>query len=253
MTTEPYRAIIVDDEQHCLQTLEYELQRHCPGIAVVATATSGEVALARIAALRPDLLFLDIEMPEMSGFELLERLDMQQGLSVIFVTAFDHYALKAFRYAAVDYLLKPVAGDQLKEAVRRATARGMPSEFGRHLETLLYNLKDGFRSPRIAVPAGRGVDFVDVQDILYCIAESNYTHLYLTGNRKYVMSRTLKDVEHLLPGEDFFRVHQSHLIHFRYLQRYVRDDGGYVIMADGKNIPVGKRRRDELMARIRMH
>ncbi len=252
MTTKTHSAILVDDESHCLQTLEYELGRHCPEVTIVATATEGEEAIKKVAALRPDLLFLDIEMPVMSGFELLEQIDAH-GIAVIFVTAYDHYALRAFRYAAVDYLLKPVAGDQLIEAVRRATAGGMPSEFGRHLETLLYNLKDGLRSPRIAVPAGRGVDFVDVQDILYCIAESNYTHLYLTGNRKYVMSRTLKDVEHLLPGEDFFRVHQSHLIHFRYLQRYVRDDGGYVIMADGKNIPVGKRRRDELMARIRMH
>lgn len=247
------KALLIDDERHCIETLKYELQKNCPHVEIVGTASSGSEGLDMIKSTNPDLVFLDIEMPGMSGFEMLRSLGSPE-CAVIFVTAYDQYALQAFRYAAADYLLKPVIGDQLAEAVGRVSNKNTTSTDSRlQLEALLYNLKEGMKSPRIALPSGRGMDFVETADIMYCNAESNYTHLILTGNRKYTMSKTLKDVESMLEGLDFFRVHQSYLINFAHIQRYLRDDGGYVIMPDGKHIPIAKRRKDEFSAKMRIH
>ena len=249
----PLSAVLIDDERHCIETLRYEIQNNCPNVSIIGTASSGEEGIEMIKSLNPDLVFLDIEMPGMSGFEMLRTLGRVE-CTVIFVTAYDQYALQAFRYAAADYLLKPVIGDQLSEAVSRVSSKNTTVTDSRlQLETLLYNLKEGMKSPRIALPSGRGLDFVETAEIMYCNAESNYTHVLLTGNRKYTLSKTLKDVESMLEGLDFFRVHQSYLINFAHIQRYLRDDGGYVIMPDGKHIPIAKRRKDEFSAKMRIH
>lgn len=254
MTTTPtLKALLIDDERHCIETLRYELEKHCPHVEVVGTASSGPEGIDRIHDLHPDLLFLDIEMPGMSGFEMLRSVG-QMDFSVIFVTAYDQYALQAFRCAAADYLLKPVISDQLKEAVGKVNSRTSSTSDSRlQLEALLYNLREGLRSPRIALPSGRGVDLVEASEILYCNAESNYTHIIMAGNKKYTLSKTLKDVESMLESTlDFFRIHQSYLINFKYMQRYVRDDGGYVVMSDGKNIPIAKRRKEEFLTRLKI-
>jgi len=218
----------------------------------VGTASSGPAGIESIHELKPDLVFLDIEMPGMSGFEMMGKLD-KVDFAVIFVTAYDQYALQAFRCAATDYLLKPVISDQLKDAVNRvASHKQEPQDSKLQLDALLYNLREGIKSPRIALPTGRGIDFVEADDILYCNAESNYTHVVLTGNKKYTLSKTLKDVEEMLEHLDFFRIHQSHLINFKHLQRYVRDDGGFVVMQDGTHIPISKRRKEEFLAKMKM-
>jgi two-component system LytT family response regulator len=218
----------------------------------VGTASSGPAGIESIHELKPDLVFLDIEMPGMSGFEMMGKLD-KVDFAVIFVTAYDQYALQAFRCAATDYLLKPVISDQLKDAVNRvASHKQAPQDSKMQLDALLYNLREGIKSPRIALPTGRGIDFVEADDILYCNAESNYTHVVLTGNKKYTLSKTLKDVEEMLEHLDFFRIHQSHLINFKHLQRYVRDDGGFVVMQDGTHIPISKRRKEEFLAKMKM-
>ena len=246
------RTLLIDDEHHCIETLRYELTMHCPGIDILDTASSGQEGLEKIAAYKPDLIFLDIEMPGMSGFEMLRQIK-NQHFSVIFVTAYDQYALQAFRFAAADYLLKPVVSEQLSEAVARVRERNSPAiENKLQLEALLYNLREGMQSPRIALPSGRGVDFVDASEIIYCNAESNYTHIVLLNGKKYTMSKTLKDVEQMLEQLNFFRVHQSYLINFKHLQRYIRDDGGYVVMVDGKQIPIAKRRKEEFLAKLRV-
>lgn len=243
---EAIRAIVVDDENHCIQTLRYDLARLCPQVEVIAESTFGEDAVQKINTLKPDLVFLDIEMPGMSGFELLRRL-MPISFEVIFVTAYDQYAIQAFRYATLDYLLKPVVGEQLKEAIARVMAHRHVPDQSFQFDTLLHNLRDGLRSPRIALPSGRGMDFVNTEDILYCMAESNYTHVRVRDGKKYTCSKTLKDIEHLLEGLTFFRIHQSYLINMQHVQRYLRDDGGYVVMSDGFRIPIAKRRKEEFM------
>lgn len=253
MTSPPLlRALLIDDETHCIETLRYELQLHCPEVQVADTASSGAAGMAQIKALQPDLVFLDIEMPGMSGFEMLRQLG-QINFAVIFVTAYDQYALQAFRCAATDYLLKPVISAQLKEAVGRVTGRPIDNvDANARLEALMYNLREGARSPRVALTSGRGVDFVEAADIMYCSAESNYTHVFLADHKKYTLSKTLKDVEEMLVTADFFRIHQSYLINLTHLQRYMRDDGGYVIMRDGRQIPIAKRRKEEFMAKMKV-
>lgn len=243
-------AIIVDDENHCIQTLRYDLARHCPNVHVRAEASSGETAITMINTLHPDLVFLDIEMPGMNGFEMLRRIS-PITFNVIFVTAYDQYAIQAFRYAALDYLLKPVIIDQLKEAVARVTSHYQTLHHASQLDILMHNLRDGLKSPRIALPSGRGMDMVNTTDILYCIAESNYTHVSMRDGKKYTFSKTLKDVEHLLEGLGFFRIHQSYLININQVQRYLRDDGGYVVMLDGFRIPIAKRRKEEFLALLK--
>ena len=246
------KTILIDDELHCVETLRYELQLNCPEVEIVDTASSGQEGIQKIQALKPDLVCLDIEMPRMSGFEMLRQLE-PLDFRVIFVTAYDQYALQAFRFAAADYLLKPVMSDQLKDAVGRVTEKSVSTVDAKtQLEALLYNLRDGFKSPRIALPSGRGMDFVDAAQIMYCTAESNYTHVILSDGKKYTLSKTLKDVEQMLENLDFFRIHQSHLINFTYLQRYMRDDGGYVIMRDGTSIPIAKRRKEEFLAKMKL-
>ena len=246
------RALLIDDEVHCIETLRYELQLNCPQVQIVGTASSGPAGIENIRELKPDLVFLDIEMPGMSGFEMMGKLD-KVDFAVIFVTAYDQYALQAFRCAATDYLLKPVISEQLKDAVNRvASHKQEPQDSKMQLDALLYNLREGIKSPRIALPTGRGIDFVEADEILYCNAESNYTHVVLTGNKKYTLSKTLKDVEEMLEHLDFFRIHQSHLINFKHLQRYVRDDGGFVVMQDGAHIPISKRRKEEFLSKMKL-
>lgn len=250
--TKNLKAILIDDEHHCIETLRYELGLHCPQVEIAATASSGAEGILKINAINPDIVFLDIEMPGMSGFDMLRALG-DVDFTVIFVTAYDQYALQAFRCAAADYLLKPVVGEQLKEAVSRVQGSDSPSDTRLQLEALLYNLKEGKKSPRIALPSGRSIDLVNASDILYCNAESNYTHVFLTTNKKYTVSKTLKDVEDMLEPMDFIRIHQSYLINFDYVQKYLRDDGGYVVMQDGKHIPIAKRRKEEFLQRLRIH
>ena len=246
------RTILIDDERHCIETLRYELEMHCPEVEVVATGASGAEGIRLIKEHEPDLIFLDIEMPGMSGFEMLKKIE-PVDFSVIFATAYDQYAIQAFRCAAADYLLKPVMSDVLKEAVSRVTTRKeSPSYTQQQFEALLYNLRDGVKSLRLALPSGRSMDFVEASDILYCNAESNYTHIVLSEGRKYTLAKTLKDVEQMLMPLDFFRVHQSYLINFNFLKKYLRDDGGYVVMSDGKTIPIAKRRKEEFLAKMRM-
>jgi two-component system LytT family response regulator len=241
------RAILIDDEKHCNETLRFELSRHCPEIEILDEATSGASGIQKIQQHKPDLVFLDIEMPGMSGFEMLRRLEPIQ-FHVIFVTAYDQYAIQAFRFAALDYLLKPVISTHLKEAVDRVSSALFKGNYEMQLQTLMHNVRDGLKSPRIALPAGRGMDFVTVADILYCMAESNYTHIHMRDGKKYTMSKTLKDIELLLDAFHFFRIHQSYLINVEHIMRYVRDDGGYVIMNDGAKIQIAQRRKEEFLA-----
>ena len=238
-----HTAIIADDEKHSRETLRMELEQHCPEVTIVAVCSSGPEAIEAVKQHAPDLIFLDVQMPRMDGFQVLEKLGDIKG-QVIFVTAFDQYAIRAFRFSAVDYLLKPVQPSELKQAVQRSLDRG-DLAVGKHMRVLMHNMgAEGSRHPRIALPTGDGVEFFSVEDIVRCEADSNYTHVHVKDGRKLLLSRTLKDLDDMLTPHGFFRSHQSHLINPLHMTKYVRSEGGYLMMSDGTSVPLAKSRRE---------
>ncbi|MDX1408929.1 MAG: LytTR family DNA-binding domain-containing protein [Saprospiraceae bacterium] len=235
-------AVIVDDERHCLKILSTLLARYCPEVKVCAQFQNPVEALAYLQKSPPDLLFLDIEMPRMSGFELIQHLGTP-AFDIIFTTAFDQYAIKAFKVSASDYLLKPIDEDDLVGAVQRVQSRQDSSneQIAFLLQLIREEMGDNVR--KIAVPSSKGLDFVAIRSILYCTSDGNYTELYLDGKKKKVVSRTLKEIQELLPSDKFLRVHNSHLVNMDFVEQYVRTDGGYLVMADGAKIRVSRQKK----------
>ena len=240
------RCILVDDESNSLEMMEWLLQTYCPEVKVEALCNSAESGMQAIAKYRPDVVFLDIEMPHMNGFDMLEQFD-KLYFDVVFCTAYDQFAIKAFKYSALNYLLKPVDPDDLKETVRRIEAKqAIPTR--EQLELLISGIRTTQKQTvnRIALTTSDGMIFVSTADILYCEAESNYTSVVLQ-NKKIVVSKTLKEIDEALSGPDFYRIHNSFLININQVQRFVRGDGGYVVMNDGISIGISRSRRQEFM------
>lgn len=251
-TMNKIKAILVDDEKACVDTLAIELEHYCPEIDVLCTCTSPEDALEKIAALNPDLVFLDIEMPWMNGFELLQQFD-PIPFEVIFVTAYDQFALKAFQFSAVDYLLKPVNKDHLKSAVKKVTQRIEKSFSKDHLKVLLENIRNAEKPlPNIAIPSMSGVDFIAVADIIYCEADNNYTTIYMADGSKTVVSKALKIMESMLADHSFIRIHQSYVVNMLHVKKYIKTDGGSVIMSNGKELSVSRSRKDALLEYVKI-
>ncbi len=238
------KAIIVDDEQNCVEMLEWLLKTYCPMVNIVAMCNSGEQGIEAIHKHRPDLVFLDIEMPKMNGFAMLEKFD-ELFFDVVFTTAYNKFAIKAFRYSALNYLLKPVDPEDLQMTVKKLedkkTAVGKDQ-----LNLLLENMKN-LANPvqRIALSTGDGLIFVNTADIMYCQAESNYTNVVLTNKNKILVAKTLKDIDETLSGKDFFRVHNSFLININQIKKFVRGDGGYIVMNDDTQITIARSKREE--------
>ena len=206
-----------------------------------------QMALKRLINIKPDLVFLDIEMPHMNGFDMLEQFD-KLFFDVVFCTAYDQFAIKAFKYSALNYLLKPVDPEDLKETIRRIEERkSAPSK--EQIELLFQNIKQTVKPTvqRIALTTGDGMIFVPTQDILYCQAESNYTSVVLAGGKKILVSKVLKEIDEALSGPDFFRMHNSYLINLNQISKFVSGDGGYVIMDDGATVSISRSRRQEFM------
>lgn len=241
------RAVLIDDEMNALEMMEWLLRTYCPDVDIAAMCTSAEHGLAAIRRHDPDVVFLDIEMPHMNGFALLESFD-RIPFEVVFCTAYDQFAIKAFKYSALDYLLKPVDPGDLQATMLRIRDRKVrPSR--EQFELLLQQLREPERvtPARIALTTGDGLIFVPTGDIIYCEAESNYTRVVLAGGRKVVVSKVLKDIDEALSGPDFCRVHSSFLINVNHIRKYVRGDGGYLIMDDDANVPISRNRRQEFM------
>jgi len=240
-------SVLVDDEKHCLETLAWQLEKFCPQVGIVAQCESGEQALQVLSKNNVDLVFLDIEMPRMNGFELLQRVG-QVTFDVIFTTAYDMFAVKAFKFSALDYLLKPIDKDELIQAVSKVKRKKaqpiMPEQLDILFQTL-YGKKP--TSPKVALPTMSGLEFVTAGEIIHCQSEGNYTHIYLEDKSHYLICRTLKETEELLSGHNFFRVHHSHLINLNHIRKYIKGDGGYVIMSDNTSISVSRSRKEELL------
>lgn len=243
-------AIIVDDEPYCCEMLSLLLQKYCPEVNVVSICLSGTQAIEDIQKRNPQLVFLDIEMPQMSGFDLLQKLP-EINFQIIFTTSYDQYAIKAIRFSALDYLLKPIDEEELQSAVKKTIKNLLPS-VPSQLEVLLQKMKPSFANPKIALPTLEGLQMVPVNNIISCNSDSNYTVFSLKGKQKIVVSRTLKEMEELLEEYSFIRVHHSHLINLNEISKYVRGEGGYLLMSDGSNINVSKSKKEFLLKKL-MH
>lgn len=245
------RAVLIDDESKNISILEKMLEQFCPEVEVVGTASDSRLGAAIIKQEKPDLVFLDIEMPYGNAFDLLDSLK-PLDFEVIFVTAFDNYMLKAFKYSALDYLLKPVDIAELKAAVDNVVHRKKSRHIDmQQLELLLSSLKNP-RAPieRLALPSAEGLELHNINDIVRCEAQRGYTYIYLQSGQKILSSRNIKEFEELLPESIFFRIHNSHLVNLNFVKKYQKGRGGYIEMTDGMQLEVAIRRKDELLARF---
>lgn len=233
------KAILIDDDERNLTTLKEKLTRHCPMVTVIALCDSGEKGMIAIEELQPDLVFLDIEMPVMNGFNMLEQLS-NRNFELIFVTAYDHYAIRAIRFSAIDYLLKPVNVVELTAAVDRSVQRIKQKKTNPQIEYLLELLHK--KQKHIAIPATDGLQFISIDEIIYLEANQNYTHIFLP-KQKFVVSRGLGEVEELLPSDTFIRIHHSYVVNKNAIDRYIRGEGGQVILKNGIALDVSKRRK----------
>lgn len=243
------KAIIIDDEQHCVDALATDLSKHCGNVELLGKCYSGKEGILAINKLRPQLIFLDVEMPWMNGFEMLEMLP-HINFCIIFTTAYDKFAAKAFRISAVDYLLKPIDAADLKAAVQKAEEKINSSSGNVNIENLLHNIRQPVQQQKIALPSRDGYEFTPLNSILYAGAEGAYTRINLLDGRTMLVSRTLGDVEEMLPSEIFVRIHHSTVININAVTHYIRTDGGYVVMNTGEKLMVSKARKESLMQRL---
>lgn len=237
-------AIIVDDEEHCREVLSTLLRKHCAGIQILATCSSGKEALAELQTRQPDILFLDIEMPGMNGFELLEQ-NPHPEFAVIFTTAYNEYAIQAIKHSALDYLLKPVDKDELVDAVDRVHQQKNRSAV--RIDQLLDLLDRKKNSKRFAVPTLEGLIMIDPEEVIYCESDGPYCTFHFTNSKKLMVSKTLKEAEEALQGNDFFRIHHSFVVNMKYITKYIRGEGGEVVMNNGKNIPVSRNKKQDFL------
>jgi two-component system, LytTR family, response regulator len=247
-------AILIDDEPNAVGLLALRLAQHCPQVVVVATCTNSLKGAQAILDHRPDLVFLDIEMPQMNGFQLLEAV-AGVPFSLVFVTAYDKFALKAFRYSAVDYLLKPIDTQELVQAVERVEkSRQTAPEQIEHLKTQLSQRHAPGLAPvlpdRIALPYQNGVAFVHLKDILYCESDDSYTKFFLLDGQHYLATKSMREIQDLLEERDFLRVHRQYLINLNHIKKFVKGEGNYVIMTNQQSIPVSRAQKDRLMERF---
>lgn len=239
------KAIIIDDEENGRNFLKNMLAEFCPEVFLADMASNIQDGAIAIAQHAPDVVFLDIQMPFGTGFDLLEQLG-EVDFEVVFTTAYDNYALRAIKFAALDYLLKPIDIEELKCAVNKAVnKRRQPSNSVDQMRHLMQMLQQGDRPPeKIALPSGEGLIFVKISDILRCEADGAYTHVHVKEIAPILVSKNLKGIENLLKGHPFYRVHHGHLIHLDYVKKYFRGRGGQVEMEDGSVVDVSVRRKD---------
>ena len=241
------KAILIDDEGHCLETLSILLKEYCPQVTIVDQCRSAKKGLESIDKIKPDLVFLDIEMPAMNGFELLEQFT-EIPFAIIFTTSYDQYAIKAIRFSALDYLLKPIDPKELIVSVHKVqTQKQLPAaEQFQMLLSQVQQKETGFK--KIAVPTSEGFELIPAEQVVRCEADDNYTYLYLKSKNKIVACRTLKEMEEQLQDFNFFvRVHHSYLVNLNEVTKYVRGEGGYLVMSDGVTVNVSRSRKEALM------
>jgi two-component system, LytTR family, response regulator len=243
------KAILIDDELNSLQNLQFKIQEYCRAIKVVAQTQNPEEAIRMIGQHKPDVIFLDIEMPKMSGFKMLEQVP-EIDFEVIFVTAYNHYAINAIRISAFDYLVKPVSIEDLQQTVDRLGTYTVRKSRDR-AEVLKKNLANPrSQEDQIAIPTNDGLEFLQIKQIIRIESSSNYSKLFLVSGQHLLVTRQLKDFEELLQDYRFYRVHHSHLINLNFITRYIRGDGGQIVLRNGDMIDVSRRKKEVFLKLI---
>lgn len=244
------KALIIEDEQKSREMLAMLVEKNCPQLEIVGLAKNVKEGIDLISSTKPDLVFLDISMPDGTGFDLLEAVQGKK-FELIFTTATDKHALKAIKYSACDYLLKPIDIDELKLAVEKVLQKKNSTPSMDNLQFLIQQLKkadDNYQ--KITLPTGNAYEIINIKDIIRCEADASYTHFHLVGGKKLMVSASLKHYEDLLPENEFIRVHHQHLINMNHVTRYLKQDGGYAVMSDGTQIEISRRKKDAFMERL---
>lgn len=238
-------ALIIDDEEDARQMLNLALKRYCPEIRVLALCESAGDGLEKIESLQPDLVFLDVQMPVLSGFDMLEKIP-RPDFEVIFVTAYNQYAIKAIKFSALDYLLKPIDVEELVSSVKRISAKKNHKRVP--YQSLLPNMHLGVKKmKRLAIPMENGLVIQVIDDIIYCEADGSYTTLFLGDNSSLLVSKNIKEFENMLAENAFCRIHHSFLVNTAHIKKYVRGEGGYVVVTGEKHLNVSRRKKDNLL------
>jgi two-component system LytT family response regulator len=246
------RSILVDDEPRGLSSMEKLLEMNCPEVNIVACCNSVDAAIEKIVQLDPDLIFLDIAMPVKNGFDLLKEVK-DPRFEVIFVTAYNQFVIEAFHFSAIDYLVKPVDDELLINAVNRAKKRIAEKTGSKNIEALLYNLEQK-KSPnnmKLCLPSMKGFQVVSLNDILYAESQGNYTNFHFTDQHPVCTSKPIHDYEELLTDLGFVRIHKSCIINLRHVKEYLRGDGGTVILSNGHEVEVARRKKDVFLTRMK--
>lgn len=238
------KALIIDDEKKGRETLQTLLEKYCPGVQVAACGTDADEGYELILKHKPEIVFLDIEMPNGSGFSLLEKFD-KINFQVIFTTAYETYAVRAIKHHALDYLLKPIDIDELKKAVESAQSATGSTTTARYGEFIKDRRQDIIS--RIALPIKEGIVYLTISEIIRIESDGSYSTFYVQDGKKYVVSKNLKEYEDLLPVKQFFRSHKSHLINIKKVKKYLRTDGYFAEMDDGSMIEISRRKKDEFL------
>ncbi len=245
------KAVIIDDVEKARVALKSDLEDYCPNVQLIGEAESVATGVELLKSVKPDLLFLDIKMADGSGFDLLEKLD-ERDFMVIFTTAYDQYAIKAFKYSALDYLLKPIDPDDLIAAIDKFNSQENKPVANDQYSFLMEQIKNMATKPpqRIALSSTEKIQIVDIKDIVRCEASGNYTYFYTADRQKIVVSKTMKEYVELLEEHDFVRVHHSHLINMDHVKEFVKIDGTYLVMKTGDEVPVSVRKKEDLMKKL---
>jgi len=245
------RVVIVDDEEPGSDYLHKLIQEFCPEVEVVAVANSIRSGIEKITLNKPDLVFLDIQMPGGTGFDILEKLGELGGLDfqVVFTTAFDNYAIKAFRFSALDYLLKPVDAEELMESIKKVAKMKIgESDLKSKFDFFINNYNNDEKFTQIALPTFDGFEIVDLKNVIRCESDGSYTKVVIEGQKNLVVSKMLKEIEELLGNGNFFRTHRSHLVNLDHVKRYLKTRGGSVITTDGEEVPIARGKKDQFIA-----
>ena len=243
------KAVIIEDEKKSCLALLSLLGRYCTNVLVQAEAIGVQTGIEAIRKHHPDVIFLDIQMPDGSGFRLLEQIG-NIDFEIIFTTAFDQYAIKAIKYSALDYLLKPIVPQELINAVEKVEARKIAknANLNKNIDVLLGNLKSSTKeSPKIILSTAEKIHVIKIDDILRCESDNYYTNFFFTDGNKLLISKTLKENESLLKDHNFIRPHKSHLVNAKYIRGYMKHDGGYIVMSDESKIPVSRRKKESMI------